>query len=50
MNYVLYDFMQVPGGAERVTLALAKALGTEVIVSRVEPACDALLKSKGISE
>jgi len=49
MNYVLYDFMQVPGGAERVTLALAKALGSEVIVSRVEPACEALLKSKGIS-
>jgi len=48
MNYVLYDFMQVPGGAERVTLALAKALGSEVIVSRVEPACEALLKSKGI--
>jgi len=48
MNYVLYDFMQVPGGAERVTLALAKAMGSEVIVSRVEPACEALLKSKGI--
>lgn len=47
MNYVLYDFMQVPGGAERVTLALAKALGAKVLVSRVEPACDALLKSQG---
>jgi len=48
MNYVLYDFMHVPGGAERVTLALAKVLGSEVIVSRVEPACDALLKSKSV--
>jgi len=48
MNFVLYDFMQVPGGAERVTLALAKALGSEVIVSRAEPACEALLKSRGI--
>lgn len=48
MNFVLYDFMQVPGGAERVTLALAKALGAKVLVSRAEPACDALLKSQGI--
>jgi len=48
MNYVLYDFLQVPGGAERVTLALAKALGSEVLVSRAEQACDVILKSKGI--
>lgn len=48
MNYVLYDFMQVPGGAERVTLALAKALDAQVLVSRVEPACDTLLASQGV--
>ena len=48
MNYVLYDFMQVPGGAERVTLALAKALDAPVLVSRVEPACDTLLASQGV--
>ena len=48
MNFVLYDFMQVPGGAERVTLALAKALDAPVLVSRVEPACDTLLASQGV--
>jgi glycosyltransferase involved in cell wall biosynthesis len=47
MNYVLYDFMQVPGGAERVTLALAQALNAQVLVSRSEPACDELIKSQG---
>lgn len=34
-NFILYDFMQVAGGAERVTLTLAQALpGFETVVSR----------------
>ena len=44
MKYVLYDFLQVAGGAERVTLALARALpGFEVVVARVSPAAGPLL-------
>lgn len=48
MNYVVYDFLQVAGGAERVTLALAKALpGFEVVVARVSPAAEPLLVGFG---
>lgn len=37
-NFILYDFMQVAGGAERVTLTLAQALpGFETVVSRCYP-------------
>jgi len=44
MKYVVYDFLQVAGGAERVTLALARALpGFEVVVARVSPAAGPLL-------
>ncbi len=36
MNYILYDFLQVAGGAERVTLVLARGLpGFSTVVSRV---------------
>jgi hypothetical protein len=48
MKYVVYDFLQVAGGAERVTLALAKALpGFEVVVARVSPAAGPLLLGFG---
>ena len=48
MKYVVYDFLQVAGGAERVTLALAKALpGFEVVVARVSPAARPLLLGFG---
>lgn len=44
MKFVLYDFLQVAGGAERVTLALARALpGFQVVVARVSPAAEPLL-------
>ena len=43
---VLYDFLQVPGGAERVTLVLAGAWpGSQVRVSRVSPSTDAMVQA-----
>lgn len=43
---VLYDFLQVPGGAERVTLVLAGAFaGSQVRVSRVSPSTEGLVQA-----
>lgn len=43
-NYLLYDFMQVAGGAERVTLTLAEAFPDfQTLVSRCYPDAQALL-------
>ncbi|MFN7855553.1 MAG: glycosyltransferase [Acidovorax sp.] len=43
-NYLLYDFMQVAGGAERVTLTLAEAFPEfQTLVSRCYPAAQPLL-------
>lgn len=43
-KYLLYDFMQVAGGAERVTLTLAEAFPDfETVVSRCYPAAQPLL-------
>ncbi|MDA8445573.1 glycosyltransferase [Paracidovorax valerianellae] len=44
-NYLLYDFMQVAGGAERVTLTLAEAFPDfQALVSRCYPAAQPLLE------
>lgn len=44
-NYLLYDFMQVAGGAERVTLTLAEAFPDfQTLVSRCYPAAQPLLE------
>lgn len=41
---ICYDYLQVAGGAERVTLIMAEVLGeAEVLVSRVYPAASPLL-------
>ncbi len=45
-HYLLYDFMQVAGGAERVTLTLAEAFPEfRTVVSRCYPQADPLLKA-----
>lgn len=45
-NYLLYDFMQVAGGAERVTLTLAEALPDfQTVVSRCYPQAEPLLQA-----
>lgn len=42
-NYVLYDYLQVSGGAERLSLELAAGLpDTSLVVSRVYPAAASL--------
>lgn len=44
MKYLLYDFLQVAGGAERLTLCLAKGIPElNAVVSRIYPAADPLL-------
>ncbi|MCO5104453.1 MAG: glycosyltransferase [Burkholderiaceae bacterium] len=49
-NFILYDFMQIAGGAERVTLTLAEALpGFQVLVSRCYAAAQPLLESSSAS-
>lgn len=48
-NYLLYDFMQVAGGAERVTLSLAEGLsGFQVLVSRCYPEALPLLNTSAV--
>lgn len=48
-NFLLYDFMQVVGGAERVTLTLAKALPDfETVVSRCYPQAQTLLDKTSV--
>ncbi len=43
---VLYDFLQVPGGAERVTLVLSGAFaGSQVRVSRVSPSTEGIVQA-----
>lgn len=49
-NFLLYDFMQVAGGAERVTLTLAEALPNfQVTVSRCYKQAENLLESSSVS-
>lgn len=46
-RFICYDYLQVAGGAERVTLVMAEVLeGFEVLVSRVYPAAKPLLESR----
>ncbi|MEJ8293831.1 glycosyltransferase [Delftia tsuruhatensis] len=48
-HFLLYDFMQVVGGAERVTLTLAEALPEfDTIVSRCYPEAQTLLNASRI--
>lgn len=48
-NFLLYDFMQVAGGAERVTLTLAEALPSyTTVVSRIYPECAPLLEGRQV--
>ncbi len=48
-KYLLYDFMQVAGGAERVTLTLAEAFPDfETVVSRCYPAAQPLLDTSSV--
>lgn len=49
MNYLLYDFMQVAGGAERVTLTLAESLSDfETVVSRCYEQAKPLLETSSV--
>lgn len=48
-HFLLYDFMQVAGGAERVTLTLAQALpGFETVVSRCYAQAQPLLNNSSV--
>ncbi len=49
-NYLLYDFMQVAGGAERVTLTLAEAFPEfQTVVSRCYPDAQPLLSASPVT-
>lgn len=48
-SYILYDFMQVTGGAERVTITLSKAFPDfETVVSRCYPQAKPLLDHSSV--